>query len=371
MSFLLSLFYFFYFSIVGVYVIFIPKVLSLSGYNGVEIGVLLAASPLVRFLLPFAFMRGLELNGRVFNVALMIMTGSAFLFYFSLYYFYMLMLANVGLGVGLGLILPYMERVALDTLGKEHYGKVRLFGSVGFVVIALVLAKVLEDPTVALDFLLVLTLLTAGISFFIARSIESTQEKSKQDDKTNILADYKLWVGLILMQVSFGSFYNFFTIYETAHGISLDMTVYLWSFGVVCEIAMLYFQGGFLQNNLLTLLQLTTFVTIFRWLIVFLFPQNLWLLFFAQSLHAMSFALFHSSAISYLHQLYKNKTLAQQFFSGLTYGLGGLVGALLSGYVYEYAKEYLFLSSAVLALLSFGFLYVWGQEEDSKRVTLS
>ena len=38
------------------------------------------------------------------------------------------------------------------------------------------------------------------------------------------------------MQVSFGGFYNFFTIYETSFGISLEMTSYLWAFGVICEI---------------------------------------------------------------------------------------------------------------------------------------
>jgi PPP family 3-phenylpropionic acid transporter len=45
--------------------------------------------------------------------------------------------------------------------------------------------------------------------------------------------------------------------------------------------------------------------------------------------------------------------LAQQFFSGISYGLGGLSGAILSGLVYEYFPSYLFLSSSFIAFLAF------------------
>ena len=74
--------------------------------------------------------------------------------------------------------------------------------------------------------------------------------------------------------------------------------------------------------------------------------------FFAQSLHALSFALFHSAAISYLFLHYRHKSLAQQFFSGITYGLGGLSGALLAGFIYEYYPNLLFLSSSLIAFAS-------------------
>jgi len=159
------------------------------------------------------------------------------------------------------------------------------------------------------------------------------------------------------MQVSFGAFYNFFTIYETAHGISLDMTIYLWSFGVVAEVFMLFFQAPLLRKNLLVILQITTFITALRWLILYFYPENIALLFFSQSIHALSYALFHSAAISYLYFLYKQKKLAQQFFSGITYGIGGLIGAVGAGYMYEFMPNELFLLAACMAFLASFFLY--------------
>jgi len=62
---------------------------------------------------------------------------------------------------------------------------------------------------------------------------------------STLLANWKLWLGLTLMQLSFGSFYNFFTIY-------------LWSFGVLAEMIMLFYQARFSRKNLLLIPKITT-----------------------------------------------------------------------------------------------------------------
>ncbi len=370
MSILLALFYFFYFSIVGIYIIFLPKVFSMLGYSASEIGILFAAGPLVRFILPFLFMRGLKLSKKLFQSAAILVVLSAIAFYISIHNFYLLLFSNIMLGIGMSLILPYIEVISLETLGKERYGRVRLFGSIGFILVALVLVKFLTSPYTALSFLLALAVVTAFVAIVITNHVEKkiplTQEHAHND--INILTDWKLWSGLILVQMSFGAFYNFFTIYVTAHGIALDMTIYLWSFGVVIEILMFLFQGKLLKGNLLSILQFTTFLTVLRWLIVFLLPDNVLALFFAQSIHALGFALFHSAAISYLYSFYKHKSLAQQFFSGISYGFGGLCGALISGYIYEWYPEYLFLSSAFMALGAFLFFTFWKRGVERENI---
>lgn len=151
------------------------------------------------------------------------------------------------------------------------------------------------------------------------------------------------------MQMSFGGFYNFFTIYETQNGISLEMTSYLWSFGVICEILILYFQGPLLKKNLLTIIKICVGITVFRWLLLYAYPDSLTITFLSQSLHAFSFGLYHSTVIMFLYTLYDNKKLAQQFMYGVAYGLGGFVGAFVAGWAYG---EYLFVYSAIFALVS-------------------
>ncbi|MHC3995114.1 MFS transporter [Thiomicrolovo sp. ZZH C-3] len=355
MTLLVSAFYFFYFAIIGVYVIFMPKVLEMVGYAPSEIGIIFASAPLVRFAVPFAFMRGLRLDRTVFNAALLLMLAAAAAFFPALPHFWALLAANITLGIGLSLILPYIEVIVLELIGKERYGKVRLYGSVGFILVALALVKVLDAPQTALFFLMGTTLLTALFGYSIARHDAKKQSEAPAAADSGgftLLTHPGLWLGFLLMQISFGPFYNFFTIYETAHGVSLDMTIYLWSFGVIAEILLFYFQGPLLRRNLHRLLEFAAGVTVIRWLIVWQFPENLPLLFAAQSMHAISFALFHTAAISYLYTLFTEKKLAQQFFFGISYGLGGFIGAVGSGYVYEYAPSSLFLTAAVASALA-------------------
>ena len=354
MPLLIGAFYFFYFSIVAIYVIFLPKVLTMVGYTPSEIGFIFAAGPLVRFGLPFLFLKGVKLNQSIFNIALALLSLATISFFFTLEHFWPLLISNIVMGMGMSLILPYIEVIALSLIGKESYGKVRLFGSIGFILVALTLVKFLNVPVTALLFLLIVVSATVLFAYSIAHvdSKKIVVAESIEGKQLDILAHWPLWLGLTLMQVSFGPFYNFFTIYETAHGISLETTIYLWSFGVIAEIILFYFQGPLLQRNLLKLLEFSLLLTVIRWLLTYAYAQNLYVLYFAQSLHAFSFALFHTAAISFLYALYSERKLAQQFFFGITYGLGGFVGAISAGYIYELWPSFLFLYAAVIAFIA-------------------
>jgi len=359
----LALFYFFYFGVVGIYVIFMPKVLSMVGYSASEIGLIFSAAPLVRFILPFILSRGIAITKERFNFALVLMFVSALSFFLTLENFYALFLSNIAMGVAMSLILPYIEVLALQRVAKESYGKIRLFGSIGFIIIALVVVRFLDGAEIALSYLSSFALLSTLLAYFLSKDSHATKkEQNSLINDINLLKDYKLWLSLALMQVSFGAFYNFFTLYETSYGVSLDMTINLWVFGVLVEIVMLYVQGRFLKYNLITLLEITLGATVVRWALLYLFPTNLAILFFSQSLHALSFALFYSASIMYLHQIYTNKVLAQQFFSGITFGLGGLVGAVMFGYIYELNKELTFLVASFVAFVALGFMVMWKRE---------
>jgi len=332
-----------------------PKVLQLLEYSPLEIGIIFAAAPLMRFLTPFFFLKRFSLTQEVYNRALLLLLLSSAFFYIATPYFWLLFIANLMMGVGLSLTLPYVEVIALEVIAKERYGKIRLFGSIGFIIVALVLANFLDDPFNAIHFLFTTTALTVISAYMVAKldAHHYTNKSTESTDAFSMRSHTLLWISLFLMQVSFGGFYNFFTNYETAHGISLQTVSYLWTVGVVFEIVMFYFQGKLLKNSLVKLIEISTILTAFRWFLLYLFPENLPILYFSQSLHAFSFALYHSAAISYLFSIYKAKKLAQQFFLGITYGLGGMIGSISSGIVYDFNSDYLYLFSALIALSAY------------------
>lgn len=351
----LALFYLFYFSLVGVYVIFMPKVLLSFGYNNAEVGVIYAAAPFMRFLIPFVFRRFIRLDHKVFLVSLVLTLLGSLIFLGTIEDFWLYLAANLLFGAAMGISLPYVETIALHRLSKSRYGKVRLYGSIGFTAIALWLGKVLTIPYEALYYLLTMAFLTLLSGAMVAYLDRDTEMETTEDNRSFTLLLYPwFWLSVFLMQVGFGGFYSFFTIYETAHGVSLEITSWLWSFGVICEIVMLYFQGPLLQRNLLNLLKVATLITALRWLLLYLYPDSLPLTFASQSLHSVSFALYHTAAISYVFTLYTQKKLAQQFFLGIAFGLGGSVGALLAGQIYG---ESMFLIEAIITLFAFAALF--------------
>ncbi len=361
---LLGAYYFFYFALVGVYVIFMPKVLLELGYSTIDVGIIYAAAPFMRFLLPFIFRHYLALSPKIYLLSLLFTFIGTLLFLATVESFWIYLLTNLLFGAAMGISLPYIETIALASLSHSHYGKVRLWGSLGFMGISLWLGKVLESPYEALYYLSIMAFLTFLFGALLIK-YDTTSHISAQNDSSFSLSKYwAFWASVFLMQVGFGGFYNFFTIYETSHGISLEMVSWMWSFGVICEVVMLYFQGPLLQRNLLNILQFAILITSLRWTMLYLFPDSITLTFASQSLHAISFALYHTAAITYVFSLYSQKKLAQQFFLGIAFGLGGSVGALLSGQIYG---EKMFLVEAIITFMAFIVLFVHQKRKEGIR----
>jgi len=364
----LALFYLFYFALVGVYIIFMPKVLLSFGYDNADVGVIYAAAPFMRFLIPFVFRRYVTLDHRVFLISLVSTFVASLVFVGTVESFWLYLVANLLFGTSMGIVLPYVETISLKKLSKGRYGKVRLYGSVGFMVIALWLGKILSYPYEALYYLSSMALLTLISGAVVAYYDSDTKMATTEENSSFRLSNYPwFWVSLFLMQVGFGGYYSFFTIYETSHGVSLEIVSWMWSFGVVCEIVMLYFQGPLLQRNLLTILKLSIVVTAFRWLLLYLYPDSMSMIFASQSLHAISFALYHTASISYVFTIYSQKKLAQQFLLGIAFGLGGSVGAILAGQIYG---ESMFLIESAITLLAFFALMIHTRRKDDReRIT--
>jgi PPP family 3-phenylpropionic acid transporter len=334
-----------------------PKVLVEFGYSTVEVGAVYATAPFMRFLLPFIFKHYIELNQKVYLSSLVLTFVATVIFLGTVEEFYFYLIINLLFGASMGISLPFIETIALQQISKKEYGKIRLWGSIGFIFVALLLGKVLSSPYETLYYLCATAFMIMVVGFVALRFDEhNKKEKNQESDKSFSLTRFwAFWASVFLMQLAFGGFYNFFTIYELDHGISLELISWMWSFGVICEIVMLYFQGSLLERNLLNILKTAILITAFRWMILYLYPQNIWFTFASQSLHAFSFALYHTATITYIFSLYSQKRLAQQFLLGVGFGLGGSIGAILSGWIYG---EYLFLIEAIITIGAFLMLVI-------------
>jgi PPP family 3-phenylpropionic acid transporter len=154
-----------------------------------------------------------------------------------------------------------------------------------------------------------------------------------------------------LLQISFGGFYNFFTIYNLNHHIPKEINGWLWAIGVTAEIIIFLIQHKFInKKSPLFWIKISILLTSIRWFMLYIFAGNIFFIALSQLIHAFSFAIFHTSAMLYLSKTYKNTTLAQQFYAGVGYGLAAFLGSIISGWLYG---ENLFLYESIITMLGF------------------
>lgn len=337
----LLLFYFLFFALIGDYVIFMPKLFS-KFFTPTQIGIIFSMMPIARFLTPFIFIKK-PLTKRDYILSIITAVLSSFLV--LSHNFYLLLAAFFLLGASFAILFPYIEAIAIEKLSTK-YGKARVMGSIGFMLYGIIFSYLKINHLISF---IILMLLTAMSAMYFK---EDKTIKKSSSGKISFLKDYKFWLGVVFLQISFGGFYNFFTIYLINHGIDKKYVGWLWGIGVTAEIIVFLIGHRFLHKlKPLKWMKISILLTSIRWLMLWLFANSLLLISASQIIHAFSFAIFHTSALLYINKKYENKTLAQQFYAGIGYGLAAFLGSIISGFLYG---ENLFLYESLIAL--FGFL---------------
>jgi MFS transporter, PPP family, 3-phenylpropionic acid transporter len=145
-------------------------------------------------------------------------------------------------------------------------------------------------------------------------------------------------VACLLMQVSHGPYYTFYSIYLDGHGYSKTVIGMLWAYAVVCEIIVFLFMPRILKFvDQRTVLMVSFALAAGRWLVIGYFPDNLALLIFAQTLHAASFGAFYAAGMQMVYRFFvgKHQHRGQAVYGTVAFGVGGAIGSYYSGHTWE------------------------------------
>ena len=237
--------------------------------------------------------------------------------------------------------LPQFEANTLQHLGNKshHYSKIRLWGSIGFILSVSILGILFETISIeAMPIALIITM--TGIWLMSLTVPESAAQHLKSDHQPlthllkqpSVLAFFAI---CFLTLLSHGPYYTFYTIYLEQHGYGRTLIGQLWALGVIAEIIVFLLMHRWLPRyGIRVVLIISLILSTLRWLLIGFFPDSLALLLFAQILHAASFGSFHAVAITWVHQHFtgKNQARGQALYSSIGFGAGGVLGSLLSGY---------------------------------------
>lgn len=267
--------------------------------------------------------------------------------------------------------LPQMEAATLNHLDndREKYGGIRLWGSIGFIVTVLVVGLLIDqfDAPVILPASIICMLAMFVASLVLSRRAHSNEPDLTEAElyKTKIplktLLNKSVVTVLILcffMQLSHAPFYSFFSIYLENYGYSKLLIGILWTTGVVFEIGVFVIGYRLLRRFQLThLLMFTFLVAAVRWCLVAAYPENLRIMLFAQAMHAITYGLYHIVMIQIIDRFFvgRYQIRGQALYSSITFGLGGAVGSVLSGYIWTYygQAELFYLSGLMMFIIMF------------------
>lgn len=366
----LSGFYFFWFATLGAVLPYWGLYLRDSGYSASQIGSLFAALMGTKIVAPYVWGWIADHRGErigIIRLAAVLTLGVFSLIPYADSFLWMLCFMTV-YGFFWNASLPQVEAVTFNYLGdrEEHYGRIRLWGSIGFILSVTTLGWLLQRYGLAPLPLWIL----ASLGGVLAISV-LLQERSA--DVTHAHAG-GLWQGVrrkevmalllacMLMQMSHGPYYTFFSIYLEDHGYSREKIGLLWSLGVIAEIAV------FLAMPLLArrigmrrLFLWAVAITVLRWFLLSGFVDHPVIIVCVQLMHLASFGLYHAVAVNLVHRFFRGRLQGrgQALYSSVSFGVGGGLGSLMSGYLWEWLSPSLnYAVAAVVAALAWG-LCLW------------
>jgi len=259
-------------------------------------------------------------------------------------------------------MLPQMEAITLFYLGKntDQYSRIRLWGSVGFIVTVIILGWLFNSIDVTwLPVIIVGLLCSIFLSSLLIPEKKIIYTLQNNHSVRQILLQppvIALFCCCFLLQASHGVYHTFYSIYLEQFGYSRIFIGQLWALGVISEVVIFIFMRHILAHfNLHTLFIFTFVLTACRWLLIGFGIQMIAILIFAQLLHAVSFGLFHAVSIQFIHRYFNGRLQArgQALYASIGFGAGNGLGSLCSGYAWEsLGPQVTFIISAALCVIA-------------------
>lgn len=344
----LSGFYFFYYSIVGTFMPYWSLYLQDQGFSFEQIGILSSIAIITRFFAPFIWGGVADKSGKrmlLVRIATWMEAVIWLLIFIIPNNFQSIAMLMLIFSFFQNAILAQFEGVTLFWLGErraELYGKVRKWGSIGFIVGVFSIGALLEIVDISmLPIMLLCIAFTAFLWSFTVKEPKDAPPPQKQLEA--LLPVLKRPVVTAFFCIEFimlfaqAPFYSFYSNYLKANGFSTTSIGFLWSVGVVAEIIMFAYATFFLKKfSWRVLVSICLLMTGLRFIIAGSFPNSFSAQFLSQTIHAFSFGLFHMIAMRIIFQ---NFTAGQQGRGQALYstmwGLGVASGSLLAGHYWQ------------------------------------
>ena len=271
------------------------------------------------------------------------------------------------------LILRHLH--AGGSLDARRYGKVRLWGSVGFISSVLVFGVVLQRIGIAALPLLTLGMfaLLALATWWLPRSMEPPAEQPQRVAIGPVLRRPVVrwfFAGVMLTVLAHSSLYAFFSLYLDQLGYGKAAVGLMWAVSVAAEIVFFALAGRhFDRIDPYRWLVWAALATALRFALTAAFGSVPLLLGLLQLTHALTFAAQHMACTSLIASHFPDRLRARgsALYSTLGYGVPGVVGGLAGGWLSQVAGLAAVFWAASIAGLASAACCAMAARTDNRR----
>lgn len=362
---------FLYYGFIGCFISYLALLLLDKGFDSVEIGAVFAIYTLARVAIGqvvahlsdkkqdhLSFYRYGLIGSMLFLIPCLFIASS--------YLFLSLIILSLSCFMS---IVSQIELLCLDAANGEAkiYNRIRLFGSLGFVICAILMGRVLDNnPPVAIVYC-GLAVLMAG--YFTSQKMANFPHSKEAKipfsgflNKCLSPVFIAFLLSSILLHISFAPFIGFFTQYLSLNGYKGIEVGILFSLGAAAEIVLFVFVGSILSRvGVRKLLIFGFLITAIRWYLQGRYIDNLTLVILTQCLHAFSFGLMHSVSVHFIRHYFEptQQGRGQFMYFGAAFGIGTAIGSFITGITWQdgSGSEFTYTWAALTCLI--GAMVIW------------
>jgi PPP family 3-phenylpropionic acid transporter len=339
-----------YFGLAGLLAPYMPLYFQARGLDAFEIGLLVALGQVMRVIGPNLWGHVADHAAR--RTTILRATALALLATFSLlvipggfaYVFGVMLLFNLFQTAQ----MPVAEAMASARLrahddAAKRYGRLRLWGSTGFVVVVMAAGPLFDrfgiGSVLWIGLLLCAVLVVAAWRVEEAPLTDSALERVSVGNRLREARVRWFLLSAALMVFAHGALYAYLSIYLAQLGYSKTAIGIYWVLSVVLEIAFFFTQGRwFARFGIYPLLTASFLAAALRFLLIAQLATVWWILVIAQLLHAMTFAVHHSASVLSIQRWFPGRAAArgQAIYISAAYGVGGTAGSLGAAYLWTW-----------------------------------
>ncbi len=361
-----ALFFFAYYGYVGVLSPYASLYFADNGMSAAQIGVLMSLMQVMRIFGPNLWGWVADRHQQRVTVlritALAAATAFVGLFFGQTFAHFFIVMAAVNLFTSAQ--GPLSEALMLSEMRGDmtHYGRLRLWGSVGFILAVTLAGPLLDRYGIRLMPWIALALLTLVLLASLRMREPAHGDPYPEAPSVLMLLRRRevsaFFASTFLMIAAHASLYVFYSLYLAQIGYSNTVIGLMWSLGVLVEIVFFFYQAPlFKRFGVQRLMMASLLIAVARFLMIGFGAQSLLLLLVAQLMHAATFGVHHSASVATLQRWFSGPLQArgQALFISISYGLGGTLGGLILGVFWDtFGSQAVYLVAAIFSLAGAG-----------------